>query len=356
MATDLTWGDMRNRLVDDYSTVALIARWWLLNLKLFLTGAIGPNNAGVWTVVASSNGVSYGAADYWNGVADIVRATSGAHSWCHLRNTTLGADLVLDAAGSDGNYPLLPVFLSHPWTFGAGSLTARPSHSLEVSYNASGHYFTPNENYAITANAATPFRLHGLLSTRGDFWFLGSHDGEGYVRSAFGFSKLVDLVCATDAAPHAMYFHGKGVSGTTDYPFSMKTWCNSYDDWNRTVPALRCRAWNSGFISNGGGFSQGLKAAYPLFRVDGNWPNEGSSPIGATGGLDPATSNTPLWPMWLGHNMDNAFYKAWKGRWPDCHLAMAYMPTNQPAPSPSAQERLSLNRTWLPFSSGTLLM
>lgn len=351
MASELTWGELRNHVVEDYSTVAILARLWVFNLKKFLTGAIGPGGPGIWTVERSSNGTLFGAADYWNTLADIVWSSSGNHSWIVLYNATLGARICLDVAGGAAGYPLLPVFASAPWTFTGGTLSARPTSLYECRYDGSlGHYFDNNITGWLNNDTATPMKHHGLLSTRGDFWFMGSHDSATKIHAAIGFTKLQDLVFASDPYPHVMYFLGNGL------PFSAKSWSNVYDDYNRATPAFRARSWDGAVIVQGSGFSQGIRACLPIFRMDGNEPNWDVGPMSGPGGQDQATTGTPIWPFWFGVNQDNPYYKQWKGRWADAFLTATYLNTNSPMPSLSAQERLSLDRTLLPFAGGILSM
>jgi hypothetical protein len=112
-----------------------------------------------WTVVSSSNGVTFGASDFWSTIADLVHANSGAHSWIVLKQTGCGGQgnfqICLDLLSSSVNTYNIAFSLNAG--FIGGSVSARPTASDE----------SVNTGAAFAANIPEQNVLHVMQTSDG---------------------------------------------------------------------------------------------------------------------------------------------------------------------------------------------
>ena len=332
MANELTWIEMRNHVVEDYSSVTALYKNIIFDLKQFLKGAVGyetNGSAGVWTVLDSSDGVGgFGASDLWVSPANVVRATSGNHSWIRLGNSSLGLQCVIDVVGGDNHYPMALYFAP---TFNvAGTAIARPTSTYEFGHDASGSYRW------IHNNSATPMKIHGLLSTRGDFWFFTSHDASGAVYSGMGVCKLQGAQTG-DSFPWASFFRGNANF------FTRACFCpNEPAGEGPHTGSIGARAWSGTAQAPWGSIWPVMGSTNAYGNMHG--PLDGNGPAGSDG-------LSLLFPFWIaiGGSTDNSDFK---GRWPDTFFGFTGIPTNMAAPIVAAQEKLKVAAVWLPFASG----
>lgn len=332
MANELVWTEMLNHAVEDNSSVVNLYKNIIFDLKQFLTGAVGyPTNgtAGVWTVLDSSDGVGgFGASDLWVSPANVVRATSGNHSWIRLGNSTLGIQCVIDVIGAADHYPMALYFAP---TFNVtGSATTRPTGTYEWGHDANSSYRW------IDNNTATPMKIHGLLSARGDFWFFTSHDASGAVYSAMGVCKLQGVQTG-DSFPWASFFRG-----TANF-FTRACFCpNEPGGEGALTGSISGRSWS-------GTLQVPFNTVWPVMASTNAYglmysPLDGSGPAGSDG-------LSLLFPIWIGIGGSTG-NSDFKGRWPDTFFGYTTIPTNTAAPTVAAQEKLKVAAVWLPFASG----
>lgn len=341
---ELTWGEMRNVEVPDHSTVTLLARHQVLMVKQFLTGTIGPNNAGVWTVVASSDGVTRADSDQWADVSDVVLG----NSWVLLRSSGLGLDLVLYATGASVTQPLVVAGASSG-TFSAGTYNTRPTSAVEFKKQ------NDNQTMYIVPGTPVPMKMHGLLSTRGDFWLIGSLVGQSRPAWAFGICKLSGTK-AGDEAPWAMHFGGYANNSPTIYALSKNAVYPIVSGNGGAVSGtFACRAFNGAEVLND-----------YVYRMAGAiWPSVSCS--GASFPTDSYVSQGPLdrtitavsdglsltFPVYIAITATDI--QDFKGTWPDALLGSVSVPINMPSPTVGQQQYLKVGTAvWLPFTGGTL--
>ena len=345
MALELTWGEMRSYDLSEVSTVAAIYKSTVFAWKQFLTGAIGPNNAGVWTVVSSSNGAgNYGSSDLWASTANIVGATAGNnHSWILLRQTTLGVDLLFDCASV--TYQYYPTVYAAPTgTFTGGSATAAPSSLQFFGHVASGNRQINNNT------AGTASRINGLLSTRGDFWLLFSHSGTNVVYSALGLSKLSD-VKTNDPFPWALWITSTNLGFAKQGVHPME----GGNGGAMAMPCIHCRGYSGVRPTNDYVYNAAGVVWPTVASSSSSFPNDtyvSASPLDRTA-LTQSDGKSLTFPVYVGITQANI--QDFKGRWPDALLGSAGVAVNTASPSVEAQQYIKAGpHMWLPFSGGIL--
>lgn len=345
MALELTWGELRSYDLADVSTVAAIYKGTVFALKRFLTGAIGPNNAGIWTVVASSDGAGgYSSnSDLWVSEANVNYTSSGNRSWILLRQATLGVDLVIFCTNSSPQ--VFPTIRVAPCgTFTGGSASAAPTATTDFGFN-----FTSNSSRLMNSNVAgTASRVNALLSTRGDFWFLFSHAGTNIVYSAIGLSKLSDVKNA-DPFPWAMFETGSGQG------FS-KLGVHPMDAGNSGavgIPCIHCLGY-SGVAPANTSVSTVAGIIWPCVATNSQSAPTylSASPLDRVA-LSQSDGKTLTFPVYIGITQDPIV--DFKGRWPDALLGSVAVAVNTASPSVEAQQFIKAGpHMWLPFSGGIL--
>jgi hypothetical protein len=347
MPTELTWGEMRDQAVASFATTTLLMQSIIYDMKRFLAGAIGPGGAGIWTVAESCDGTggagSFGMSDKWNAGTKIVRAAAGSnHSWCRLTNATLGLECVLDVNGTTADtYPLSVWFAP---AFGtAGTATARPTGTYEWGAQDA----LPLDTNHMLFSAAAAAKVHGLLSTRGDFWFFASMNFSSAVYSALGVCRLSDAK-AGDLMPFASYFAGTNLAlryNTLSY-YAVES---SFSGTN--LPFVRCRTYNRTALSNAD-YGNCAGIIWPIVAC--NYTSPPMSIGGPLYGAGPGRANSLslTFPAYVA--ISSSLYCDFKGRWPDMLLGHMSLAANTISPIVGAQERLKIGACWLPFVGGPL--
>lgn len=179
-----TWTHSWDNAPSDQSTVQAQGREMLLALKTAMLAAAG----GSWSVVMSSNGTTAGASDNWSSVTDINWESNGtAHSYIVLTKTnypTTGKQVYLTISCSTGpsNQHLLNVW----WSSAAPTIDGSPIINDPTQPTSKFRAFS-NKQYLKSAVANCKYHIH--TNTAGDFIFMVSHDGTGYVGTVW-FSNL----------------------------------------------------------------------------------------------------------------------------------------------------------------------
>ena len=345
MALELTWGEMRSYDLVDVSTVAAIYKGTVFALKQFLTGAIGPNNAGIWTVVASSDGAGgYSSnSDLWVSEANVNYTTSGNRSWVLLRQATLGLDLVIFC--TNASPAMFPTIRTAPTgTFTGGSATAAPTATTDFGFN-----FTSNSSRAMNNNTAgTPSRINALLSTRGDFWFLFGHAGTNTVYSAIAVSKLSG-VKNSDPYPWAMFETGNGQAFSKLGIHPTDTAASGAIG----IPCIHCLSY-SGVAPTNTNVSNVAGIVWPCVATNATSAPTyvAASPLDRVA-LAQSDGKTLTFPVHIAITQDPIV--DFKGRWPDALLGSIAVAVNTASPSVEAQQYIKAGPyMWLPFSGGVL--
>jgi hypothetical protein len=193
------------------------ARQRLWAIKEFLTGGAGsPGANGHWTVKGSSDGSAAGldGVDRWTTTytpAKIVRGSaSNPHSWMVLESPTLSSGIKVQLLITfDGSNDYSGSFIFAKTAFSGGSTTANPTSSDSWMWGGTASAFSHS-------STATLHRLHGILSSTGDFFIFSARSGGG------GFAEFA-LACmatvghhASDAVPVWTFsVHSGGVNVTT---------------------------------------------------------------------------------------------------------------------------------------------
>jgi len=149
----------------------------------------------VWSVVDSSNGVTYSSSsNLITARTNLVWASAGSnHSWIRLSNATLGYQLVIDCINSNANLSITACPIATPYT--GGSLTNRPINTaaeIMWSQNSTGEVAT---SFISDTTTGGTNQTHFVTSTDGQFTFLTSRTGHGL------FSINVSLLKTVNNAP-----------------------------------------------------------------------------------------------------------------------------------------------------------
>lgn len=154
--------------------------WWLWSLKAMLCGEIGTATQGLWSVVASSDGVAYGydGVDRWGATYDPAKLvyTNGsvAHSWIILTSTIGGKQLwlLLEAKGPTSGFVGVVMYGSLPT---GGTLTASPTSAVHIG-GVDSAFGGQSVSYA--ADVVNGRSHYGAVSTTGDFWMTETITGQ----------------------------------------------------------------------------------------------------------------------------------------------------------------------------------
>lgn len=352
---DLTWVEMRNHVIEDWSTQSLIMKNMIFDMKQFLIGAPGyetNGTAGVWSVISSCDGAGTRAdSDLWLTAANIIRNTgTNTHSWIRLRNATLGLELVMDVNNDNDQWPMT-FFFSPAFTLTPGTATVRPTSLIEWS-----HWMSSTSDYMLR-NTVGPCKLHGLLATRGDFWLCFSYDGTNGIRWALGACNLFDTKPG-DLYPQVTSYTGSYDNGAGN-GFSRRQWYptgsgNGGEVWS--AACVKGRSYTgqvAGSIFNGslvmGGVvpTIGWHSGYADYNISPSY-GPGISPLDYNTQPDPADGFYPTFPVIIGCAGWN--YHGFKGRWPDLLMGGVGPANNTSYPNVGAQTLLKLNYTWVPFT------
>lgn len=187
----------------DTSTAALVSKSAIWNIKAALcdqsvSGSTGGtrNANSIWTVVSSSDSVTANATDLWGSTfnsAKIVQNNNGsAHSWCLLKNVTLGYQLLLDCNSSTtANFRFAAADLSSS-LFTGGTTTSGPTAVYE--FQPATVSPTAATNYAFISDATTGGAnyLHMTVDDTGQFHILLSRSSNAKFTSYLSMVKTIN--------------------------------------------------------------------------------------------------------------------------------------------------------------------
>lgn len=178
-----TWTNVQNQVPSDQTTQQKQGSHVLLALKTAFLAA-------GWTVTRSSNSVTADTSDNWSTSADVVYASSGAHSWVCLQSPAnyastgnrlyVAIDWLASAADRCDFY-----VSDSDWA--TGTTSAIGSNSGNTNTWSDG-YFIPN--------TLADMKFHYSTSDVGDVIFYGSQDSTGYV----GFGCIINKLTGADAS------------------------------------------------------------------------------------------------------------------------------------------------------------
>lgn len=213
------------------SSAELIADSAIWLLKAFLmdqvsTGTLtGTRHANsVWTCVGSSDGTAgaHDGVDRWGSTFDaakIVHANNGsAHSWIHLRNATLGLDLLIDCASvTPQNVRISATKSSAP--FASGTATASPATTSEA-FTWANVTDAPTTTSALLADLtlSATFYAHFTVDDSGQFYFLANRSGSGVFNGGVALIRSVGAH-ASDTRNNFL-FGGAGYASGRGWPYS----------------------------------------------------------------------------------------------------------------------------------------
>lgn len=272
MANERTWYAKPNLDVAGTGSATVQIRATLWSIKEALTGALGAQTHGLWTVEGSCDGVTAGmdGVDRWGSTFDSSKfvfsanSTLAARSWIVLRSPDRGGlrvSLLINYQSNTATEGPFEVY----WTFGTYALNATPTRKP----GASAFEITALTAAQILAAEATPHRLHVARTDAGDVVLLISKNGSGRFCTAWlltGFSELqpgdpFDFASFLEYAPTASVLSNLP-SGSHSLGQSITT---------TTLPGLRTR--NAGGPVNAAGvfpcFTSGGGAASGLFGSSG---------------------------------------------------------------------------------------
>lgn len=328
MAYELgAWGQAMQQDHVDTSSQANMARSLFWNLIAFLTGQIGPGGTGVWTVIKSSAYIDYSWSvtntNQYAGAYDaskIVRATAGVeHSWIVLQApVSLGSvQLVIDLSATvDILMFASPKFSKAGFTVGGTDALNRPTAADEVSVvGPSGFCVGPT---------TTVQRWSGILSPRGDFWFVNTYAGGGQCTFLLHCFQLMDT-----------------------HPTDQWPWVFGGSTSSETAKTTLMQAPASWHFRSGGGTLAGGQSGLII-------PNCGGYPMFDT---HPASGDllSHKWPMdeaWIGSRDLNLSVR--KGRLADCYTGYC-MDGDSGAQSPDPAEYTLWGGLWLPMTIAPLM-
>jgi hypothetical protein len=283
---------------DSYAAPDIVsgARRRLWQIKAFLMGQIGGATQGLWTCVGSSDGTTAAldGVDRWGSTFDgtkIVRASPGsAHSWLVLRSPVLASGIqvsLLLSFGSAQDFYATIGFAKAQFT--GGSVTADPT---------STDSWTPISvaQFSYQTGAFTA-RMHGVLSTSGDFFLWTARLGGGG-NADFVSACIAPVGCkANDAYPvwtFASYITGTDASNGSNVSASSGS--------NGTPTTMR------------GGLGAGSAAAYlPLLSsqpaldlLDGTWIDTPANVVVVSGSTLHMRGRLPDMAVSVGSNSASA--------------------------------------------------
>jgi hypothetical protein len=188
-----TWQFDMSRALDN-SSAANLAKNFLWYIKALLKGEIGGAASGLWTCIGSSDSSTAGMdnVDRWTNAFDptkLVRvaAAGSAHSWIVLQSpvalTGGPVYLIIDYVSNvgDTNCQMLLCY-SAPT---GGSVNARPTSTTESLVTGG-----TTAGRQMVENGTNAHRVHGILSTDGMFFILGSKNGSNLFSCGIVFQML----------------------------------------------------------------------------------------------------------------------------------------------------------------------
>jgi hypothetical protein len=172
-------------------------RLWAI--KAFLAGQIGGATQGLWTVAGSCDGATAGmdGVDRWGSTFTIGKMVQGAagsaHSWCVLQSPVMNGFTWYMMLALDTVTAAAATIQVAKVAYVGGTITANPT---------STDFWSLLSAAGITENAAgtVTTRLHGAISTTGDFFIFSAKLGAGGI-APFGMM----VMAPTGAHPSDLY-------------------------------------------------------------------------------------------------------------------------------------------------------
>lgn len=319
MAYDLTWQFDINRVVASAATHAELSKWQLWYLKAFLKGEIGGALLGLWTCYYSCDSAAAGVAgdgvDRWGNPynsAKIIRAAAGvAHSWMVLASPVMSGNtyyLIIDyASGTEGQ----AVFTFCATAPTGGTTLAAPTSTQSWGISRFNGVATAS-TYNSGATLTLPHKMHGMLSSTGQFHILSSRDTSGVFELAWGFQYLANTRI-NDLVPPAtlMEYASAGI-------MVANTVAGGLGDIVATTGALNSRKYDNS------GVNVGTAAVTPRFAVAGTDLTAAASWTAP----DVADGTWPDWPIWIvtAYTVVTTITSN-KGRWQDLAFTTLTLPS-----------------------------
>jgi hypothetical protein len=217
--SEKTWQFDISRALDSSSS-SNMAKNFLWYIKAFLKGEIGGAVSGLWTCFGSSDASTAGldGVDRWTNAFDAskltrVAAAGSAHSWIVLQspNTLPGGPvyLIIDYVSNVADTNCQILFCYNAPT--GGSVNNRPTSTSETLVTGG-----TSAGRQMTESGTNPHRIHGILSTDGMFFILGSKNGSGLFSCGIVFQMLAEAKSA-DTFPGVLYmeYNAAGIMAKT---------------------------------------------------------------------------------------------------------------------------------------------
>ena len=350
MANELTWNTSANNATTQTSAnvQSQWEIWFLAECLAGNTGWGGSPPTGVWSVVSSSNGTTYGTGDNWGGgtfsSANIVVAAGGTdHSWMVLKSPTAAGSinatyLIIDAISYTS--PQISYCTATP---GTGSLTNAPT--------ATDQIFLQVSDAQNNGSVAVQHYKSLMLSTRGDFWCLEHYTGAGSFYSCVFLTQLQDNA-TSDSYIVVSGLAGGGVvsTGTAAFSsaYSTSSWGSLYGSYNKYFTVGTSAGGTAGTTR---GAIASVLWPYTVSTSASVTGFMQQSAQGCMGGI--ADSVNSYWdnlPIYVVSTLTTNTTSTIKGRMADCTYSSG--PTTGSTSPATGFQVMNLGAVWVPWTAG----